>query len=135
MKTVYSDTYFFFFLSLTLPPLSMLPFVFSPSLCPLCSTINTGCSYILHSSGQLYSHKRKHERRETELAYRKFRLAQNMLKLRTDALSLPLREVSSSCLQLFFAPINMMGINLYDSLMSIFFRFVCVWLLQKYIDN
>ena len=39
-----------------------------------------GCTYVLHSSGQLYSHKRKHERRENELAYRKFRLAQNMLK-------------------------------------------------------
>ena len=39
-----------------------------------------GCSYVLHSSGQLYSHKRKHERRENELAYRKFRLAQTMMK-------------------------------------------------------
>lgn len=39
-----------------------------------------GCTYVLHSSGQLYSHKRKHERRENELAYRKFRLAQNMLR-------------------------------------------------------
>ncbi|CAG2101588.1 unnamed protein product [Medioppia subpectinata] len=42
--------------------------------------IRPGCSYVLHSSGQLYSHKRKHERRENELAYRKFRLAQNMFR-------------------------------------------------------
>jgi len=35
-----------------------------------------GCSHVLHSTGQLYPHKRKHERRENELAYRKYRLAQ-----------------------------------------------------------
>ncbi|XP_014244600.1 zinc finger protein castor homolog 1-like isoform X2 [Cimex lectularius] len=38
--------------------------------------IREGCSYILHSSGQLVSHKRKHERKENEIAYRKFKLAQ-----------------------------------------------------------
>ncbi|RWS16987.1 Transcription factor castor-like protein [Dinothrombium tinctorium] len=43
-----------------------------------------GCSYVLHSSGQMHSHKRKHERRENELAYRKFRLAQNMMKSLSD---------------------------------------------------
>ena len=32
--------------------------------------IRPGCTYVLHSSGQLYSHKRKHERRDSELAYR-----------------------------------------------------------------
>ncbi|XP_057380685.2 zinc finger protein castor homolog 1-like isoform X2 [Daphnia carinata] len=31
--------------------------------------IREGCTYVLHSSGQLYSHKRKHERRDAELAY------------------------------------------------------------------
>lgn len=31
---------------------------------------------MLHSTGQLYPHRRKHERRESELAYRKYRLAQ-----------------------------------------------------------
>lgn len=30
------------------------------------------CNYVLHSSGQLYSHKRKHERRDAELASRAF---------------------------------------------------------------
>lgn len=32
--------------------------------------IRQGCTYVLHSSGQLYSHKRKHERRDAELASR-----------------------------------------------------------------
>ncbi|KYN32959.1 Transcription factor castor [Trachymyrmex septentrionalis] len=31
------------------------------------------CSYVLHSSGQLFSHKRKHDRHDTELAYRKYK--------------------------------------------------------------
>lgn len=33
----------------------------------------TGCNYVLHSTAQLYSHKRKHERRDFEAAYRKYR--------------------------------------------------------------
>ncbi|XP_059479543.1 zinc finger protein castor homolog 1-like isoform X3 [Neocloeon triangulifer] len=42
--------------------------------------IRSGCNYVLHSSGQLYSHKRKHERQDNEIAYRKFKLAQSMMK-------------------------------------------------------
>ncbi|GAB6019842.1 hypothetical protein CHUAL_001383 [Chamberlinius hualienensis] len=42
--------------------------------------IRPGCTYVLHSSGQLYSHKRKHERRDNEMAYRKFKLAQSMMR-------------------------------------------------------
>ncbi|XP_065350896.1 zinc finger protein castor homolog 1 isoform X3 [Cloeon dipterum] len=42
--------------------------------------IRPGCNYVLHSSGQLYSHKRKHERQDNEIAYRKFKLAQSMMK-------------------------------------------------------
>lgn len=37
--------------------------------------IRPHCSYVLHSSGQLFSHKRKHERHESELAYRKYKQA------------------------------------------------------------
>lgn len=33
----------------------------------------SGCNYVLHSTAQLYSHKRKHERREFETAYQKYR--------------------------------------------------------------
>ncbi|KAH1011544.1 hypothetical protein HUJ04_000893 [Dendroctonus ponderosae] len=42
--------------------------------------IRPQCSYVLHSSGQLFSHKRKHERKDSELAYRKYKLAQSMMK-------------------------------------------------------
>lgn len=35
--------------------------------------IRPQCSYVLHSSGQLISHKRKHERNDSELAYRKYK--------------------------------------------------------------
>nr|KAG5691520.1 hypothetical protein BaRGS_017733 [Batillaria attramentaria] len=38
--------------------------------------IRPGCTYVLHSTAQLYSHKRKHERREFESLYRTFRQAQ-----------------------------------------------------------
>jgi hypothetical protein len=58
--------------------------------------IRPGCTYVLHSSGQLYSHKRKHERRENELAYRKFRLAQSMLRsLNSDNVNFPSHEGSN----------------------------------------
>ncbi|KAK6177137.1 hypothetical protein SNE40_015302 [Patella caerulea] len=38
--------------------------------------IRPGCDYVLHSTAQLYSHKRKHERREFESAYQNFRTTQ-----------------------------------------------------------
>ena len=41
--------------------------------------IRSGCDYVLHSSGQLFAHKRKHDRRDNELAYRKYKLTQSML--------------------------------------------------------
>ncbi|PSN36019.1 hypothetical protein C0J52_12145 [Blattella germanica] len=47
--------------------------------------IRTGCNYVLHSSGQLFSHKRKHERQDSEMAYRKFKLAQSMMKTFTGS--------------------------------------------------
>lgn len=39
--------------------------------------IRPHCSYVLHSSGQLFSHKRKHERHESEVAYRKYKQVGN----------------------------------------------------------
>lgn len=39
--------------------------------------IRPGCQYVLHSTAQLYSHKRKHERREFESAYRNYRELQH----------------------------------------------------------
>ena len=32
-----------------------------------------GCNYVLHSTGQLFSHKRKHERRDYETAYKRYK--------------------------------------------------------------
>ncbi|GLG97314.1 Transcription factor castor [Gryllus bimaculatus] len=49
--------------------------------------IRPGCNYVLHSSGQLFSHKRKHERQDSEMAYRKFKLAQSMMKSFSEAQS------------------------------------------------
>nr|XP_027235527.1 zinc finger protein castor homolog 1-like [Penaeus vannamei] len=41
--------------------------------------IRPECNYVLHSSGQIFAHKRKHERQDHERAYRKYKLAQTML--------------------------------------------------------
>ncbi|KAL3862322.1 hypothetical protein ACJMK2_008299 [Sinanodonta woodiana] len=35
--------------------------------------IRPGCDYVLHSTAQLYSHKRKHERKDFENAYKRYR--------------------------------------------------------------
>ncbi|KAJ6643934.1 Transcription factor castor, partial [Pseudolycoriella hygida] len=40
--------------------------------------VRENCYYVLHSSGQLISHKRKHDRMESEQAYRRFKIAQKM---------------------------------------------------------
>ncbi|GFO13992.1 Zinc finger protein castor, partial [Plakobranchus ocellatus] len=65
--------------------------------------IRPGCQYVLHSTAQLYSHKRKHERREFEHAYRNYRqLQQNKNKAvpmqdeQTSHLPLPLTLQSHS---------------------------------------
>ncbi|CAG0889489.1 unnamed protein product [Darwinula stevensoni] len=47
--------------------------------------IRPGCLYVLHSSGQLYSHKRKHERQDSESAFRKHRLSEQLLQRNTDS--------------------------------------------------
>lgn len=38
--------------------------------------VRDNCFYVLHSSGQLLSHKRKHERLDSEQAYQQFKMAQ-----------------------------------------------------------
>lgn len=38
--------------------------------------VRENCFYVLHSSGQLLSHKRKHERVDSEQAYQQFKMAQ-----------------------------------------------------------
>ncbi|CAL4065187.1 unnamed protein product [Meganyctiphanes norvegica] len=41
--------------------------------------IRQDCNYVLHSSGQILAHKRKHDRQDHEHAYRKYKLAQTYL--------------------------------------------------------
>ncbi|CAL4065186.1 unnamed protein product, partial [Meganyctiphanes norvegica] len=41
--------------------------------------IRQDCNYVLHSSGQIFAHKRKHDRQDHERAYRKYKLAQTYL--------------------------------------------------------
>lgn len=45
-------------------------------ICNHIHCIRENCEYVLHSSGQLLSHKRKHERLDSETAYRRFKMAQ-----------------------------------------------------------
>lgn len=40
--------------------------------------IRDNCFYVLHSSGQLVSHRRKHERMDSEHAYQQFKLSQKV---------------------------------------------------------
>lgn len=43
-------------------------------ICNHIHCVRSGCTYVLHSSGQLLSHKRKHERMDAEMAYRRFKM-------------------------------------------------------------
>lgn len=72
--------------------------------------IRPQCSYVLHSSGQLFSHKRKHERKDSELAYRKYKLAQSMMKTmqETGANATPLFNIDDNVLN----PQNFESLNL-----------------------
>lgn len=38
--------------------------------------VRENCFYVLHSSGQMFSHKRKHERLDSEQAYQQYKLSQ-----------------------------------------------------------
>lgn len=43
-------------------------------ICNHIHCVRSNCTYVLHSSGQLLSHKRKHERMDAEMAYRRFKM-------------------------------------------------------------
>lgn len=45
-------------------------------ICNHIHCVRDNCNYVLHSSGQLLSHKRKHERSDSEQAYRRFKMTQ-----------------------------------------------------------
>lgn len=54
------------------------------------------CNYVLHSSGQLLSHKRKHERQDSEEAYRRFKIAQKAANISDSSLPPHIFESSNS---------------------------------------
>uniref|UniRef100_A0A182Y5Q0 C2H2-type domain-containing protein n=1 Tax=Anopheles stephensi TaxID=30069 RepID=A0A182Y5Q0_ANOST len=62
--------------------------------------MHENCHYVLHSSGQLLSHKRKHERMDTEVDYRRYQMARNLLtkfnQSKTDEGSKPVGDVTPS---------------------------------------
>lgn len=61
--------------------------------------VRENCSYVLHSSGQLLSHKRKHERLDSEQAYQQFKLTQksdNLLVNETNDIEMRNSEASAS---------------------------------------
>lgn len=54
-------------------------------ICNHIHCIRENCEYVLHSSGQLLSHKRKHERLDSETAYRRFKMAQKLQTASTSS--------------------------------------------------
>ncbi|XP_026685642.1 zinc finger protein castor homolog 1-like [Diaphorina citri] len=45
--------------------------------------VRENCNYVLHSRETFFLHKRKHERKDSEIAYRKFKLAQQAVNMAT----------------------------------------------------
>lgn len=61
--------------------------------------VRDNCFYVLHSSGQLLSHKRKHERMDSEQAYQQFKMAQKndgLLPLENNDVEMRGSEASGS---------------------------------------
>lgn len=56
-------------------------------ICNHIHCVRSGCTYVLHSSGQLLSHKRKHERMDAEMAYRRFKMGHTAKDLTPSELS------------------------------------------------
>lgn len=54
-----------------------------------------GCNAVFETTGQLYAHRKKHERREVELAYSKIRFAQSNCAMYSSLGDLPAFDVSS----------------------------------------
>ena len=42
--------------------------------------VHAGCNYVPQSSGQILSHRRKHEKKDNEMAHRKYKLAQAVME-------------------------------------------------------
>lgn len=56
-------------------------------ICNHIHCVRTNCNFILHSSGQLLSHKRKHERMDAEMAYRRFKMGETAKDLTPSELA------------------------------------------------
>lgn len=56
-------------------------------ICNHIHCVRTNCSFVLHSSGQLLSHKRKHERMDAEMAYRRFKMGDTAKDLTSSELA------------------------------------------------
>ena len=56
-------------------------------ICNHIHCVRSNCTYVLHSSGQLLSHKRKHERMDAEMAYRRFKMGQTAKDLSPSELA------------------------------------------------
>lgn len=56
-------------------------------ICNHIHCVRSNCTYVLHSSGQLLSHKRKHERMDAEMAYRRFKMGQTAKDLTPSELA------------------------------------------------
>lgn len=59
--------------------------------------VRENCFYVLHSSGQLLSHKRKHERLDSEQAYQQFKLSQkNDNPMLNDSNDIEMRNIEAN---------------------------------------
>ena len=56
---------------------------------------HSNCDYVPQSSGQILAHRRKHERRDNELAYRKYKLAQCVMESMKNNGEMPSAEEMS----------------------------------------
>ncbi|XP_016954023.3 transcription factor castor isoform X2 [Drosophila biarmipes] len=55
------------------------------TVCNHIHCVREGCDYILHSSSQMISHKRKHDRQDGEQAYQQFKVKQDVEESSLDA--------------------------------------------------
>ncbi|KMZ01706.1 transcription factor castor isoform X2 [Drosophila simulans] len=55
------------------------------TVCNHIHCVREGCDYILHSSSQMISHKRKHDRQDGEQAYQQFKIKQDVEESSLDA--------------------------------------------------
>ena len=60
---------------------------------------SAGCNYVLHSTGQLYSHKRKHERRDFEVAYKSYKTQLQPIKITPTPLHKPSKAAPATSQQ------------------------------------